>query len=218
MKIITPKNLIGVFALAIMLLGARTTFAYVPGVWDPQPRVQTYEPGFIVVPMPADQTPNTQVAQSQDYYSNNNSYNNQYQYQNQNYQNQYQSGNQNYQNQNQRQNQYVNTNTTTSRNTNRNTNSNYSNNSTYSNTPNNSTNYSNQDQYGTSNSSTNSLYPASTQQDSSGSDLTALSIQGNGGFLPSSFWQWLAVVFLILVIIIIFRSFKKQDPHHAPAH
>jgi disulfide bond formation protein DsbB len=57
----------------------------------------------------------------------------------------------------------------------------------------------------------------------SGSDsgLTALSFRGSGGFLPSSFWQWLLVIFLILIIVIIARFIARShrdDVHGSPAH
>jgi len=49
--------------------------------------------------------------------------------------------------------------------------------------------------------------------------LTALSLNGSGGFMPSSVWQWLIVIFLILVIIIIARILgRKPDHHDAHAH
>jgi hypothetical protein len=49
----------------------------------------------------------------------------------------------------------------------------------------------------------------------------ALSMNGSGGFMPSSIWQWILVVILILTIIIIGRMFvHKPDPaeHDAHAH
>lgn len=54
-------------------------------------------------------------------------------------------------------------------------------------------------------------------------DLTALSLAGSGGFMPSSVWQWILVIFLILIIIILARQFSKKktshaDPHTAHAH
>lgn len=46
-----------------------------------------------------------------------------------------------------------------------------------------------------------------------GNGITALSLKGSGGFLPSSVWQWIIVFFLILIIIIIARMFvHKQTP------
>jgi hypothetical protein len=56
----------------------------------------------------------------------------------------------------------------------------------------------------------------------SSNNLTALSLNGSGGFMPSSIWQWLLVIFLILVIIIIARILGKKpatnSPHSTPAH
>ncbi len=63
-----------------------------------------------------------------------------------------------------------------------------------------------------------SLYP--NGNDNTNSDLTALSLNGSGGFMPSSIWQWLLVVLLILAIIIIARMIgRKSNSHNAhPAH
>lgn len=47
----------------------------------------------------------------------------------------------------------------------------------------------------------------------------ALSVKGDGGFMPSSIWQWILVVILILAIIIIARMFvHKPDPADHDAH
>jgi ATP-dependent Zn protease len=54
MNMKTIKNLITATALSIIILGANSVNAYVPGVWDPQPRVVTNETGFTKVPMPID--------------------------------------------------------------------------------------------------------------------------------------------------------------------
>jgi len=51
--------------------------------------------------------------------------------------------------------------------------------------------------------------------------LTALSFRGDGGFLPSSFWQWLLVIVLILAIVIIVRLINRssyKEVHSIPAH
>ena len=53
--------------------------------------------------------------------------------------------------------------------------------------------------------------------------LTALSLKGSGSFMPSSIWQWMLVILLILAIIILARTLTKKpahhgDPHAAPAH
>ena len=50
----TSKNLILLGALAVFLASSSAALAYVPGVWDPQPRVVTNEAGFTIVPMPKD--------------------------------------------------------------------------------------------------------------------------------------------------------------------
>jgi hypothetical protein len=57
-----------------------------------------------------------------------------------------------------------------------------------------------------------------------GNGITALSLQGSGGFMPSSIWQWMLVIVLILIIIIISRilmkkpSIEEQEAHIAHAH
>ena len=54
--------------------------------------------------------------------------------------------------------------------------------------------------------------------------IPALSLRGSGGFMPSSIWQWILVIFLILAIIVLARMFVKKpspsdhDVHVAPAH
>lgn len=58
--------------------------------------------------------------------------------------------------------------------------------------------------------------------DTAGNNLTALSLNGSGGFMPSSVWQWLLVIALILIIIIIARILGRKpaanSPHGVPAH
>lgn len=53
-----------------------------------------------------------------------------------------------------------------------------------------------------------------------GNGITALSLRGSGSFMPSSIWQWIVVVILILAIIVVARMFvHKPDPaDHAHAH
>ncbi len=65
-----------------------------------------------------------------------------------------------------------------------------------------------------------SLYPSANNTDSTNNGLTALSLNGSGGFMPSSIWQWLLVILLILVIIIIARMISKKSSHHEvhPTH
>ncbi len=45
------------------------------------------------------------------------------------------------------------------------------------------------------------------------SDLAALSLNGSGGFMPSSIWQWFLVILLILGIIIITRMIGRSEHH-----
>ncbi len=57
-----------------------------------------------------------------------------------------------------------------------------------------------------------------------GNGITALSLKGSGSFMPSSIWQWILTVILILIIIIIARMFVTKpnpadhDSHVAHAH
>lgn len=57
-----------------------------------------------------------------------------------------------------------------------------------------------------------------------GSRITALTWKGSGGFMPSSLWQWIVVVILILAIIIISRliihkrSLVVQEVHPSHIH
>lgn len=53
--------------------------------------------------------------------------------------------------------------------------------------------------------------------------VTALSLRGSGSFMPSSIWQWLLVVILILAIIVVarmiyHRRMVAQEIQHGPAH
>lgn len=54
--------------------------------------------------------------------------------------------------------------------------------------------------------------------------ITALSLRGSGSFMPSSVWQWILVIVLILAIIIISRilikkpTLEMQESHVAHAH
>ncbi len=62
-----------------------------------------------------------------------------------------------------------------------------------------------------------------TVRDNSGSDLTALSINGSGSFLPSSVFQWvmffLLVLAIVIVIRIIIRKTAANNSHHeVPVH
>jgi hypothetical protein len=52
-----------------------------------------------------------------------------------------------------------------------------------------------------------------------GNGITALSLRGSGGFMPTTIWGWILVVILILVIIIIARMFvHKPSPADHDAH
>ncbi len=44
-------------------------------------------------------------------------------------------------------------------------------------------------------------------------ELTALSLAGSGGFMPSSIWQWFLVILLILAIIILARILSRPSHH-----
>lgn len=53
-------------------------------------------------------------------------------------------------------------------------------------------------------------------------DLTALSMKGSGSFMPSSVFQWIMLVLLILAIIVIARMIArrsaKNNPHTVATH
>jgi hypothetical protein len=51
-----------------------------------------------------------------------------------------------------------------------------------------------------------------------GSQITALSLKGSGGFMPSSIWQWILVVLLILAIIVIARMIKHRSEVKEETH
>lgn len=53
-------------------------------------------------------------------------------------------------------------------------------------------------------------YGYDTNNSNQGSNITALSWRGSGGFMPSSIWQWVVVVILILAIIIISRMIMHR--------
>jgi hypothetical protein len=53
--------------------------------------------------------------------------------------------------------------------------------------------------------------------------VTALTVNGSGSFMPSSVFQWIMLVLLILAIVIVARMLAKKsvnnnDPHSVPAH
>lgn len=51
----STKNLITLLALTFLIGGANMASAYVPGVWEPQPHINAYEPAFTKIPMPYDE-------------------------------------------------------------------------------------------------------------------------------------------------------------------
>lgn len=166
------KNLIALGALALFVISSHTALAYVPGVWDPTPHVQTNEPGFTKVASTYDAptTTQTQVVYKPVYIT--------------------------------QPAQPAKKTVTTTQNTTvtrANTNTNFNNNGFV-----NDANYQNQNGFNAT-----GMYPAST-----GNNLTALSLQGSGSFMPSSIWQWIIVIFLILAIIIIARMLTSKPAHH----
>jgi hypothetical protein len=63
--------------------------------------------------------------------------------------------------------------------------------------------------------------PVVTSGEAQENNLTALSVRGSGGFMPSSIWQWFLVILLILAIVIIARAMSHSghhDAHGAHAH
>lgn len=175
MKNKSIKNLIAVGALALFAMSSQIALAYVPGVWDPTPRVGGNEPAFTKVASTYDApvVTQTQVVYKPVYIT-----------------------------QPATPTKTVAT-TTTTRNTvvsPRNTNANYNNGYV------NDANYQNQNGFNNQN-----VYP---YDDEGRNNLTALSLQGSGSFMPSSVWQWLIVIFLILVVIIIARMITRKPEHH----
>lgn len=157
MNIKVIKNSIMFLTIVFSLcLTTGQALAYVPGVWDPQSRIQTGEPAFYKVPTTYDepivpQTSSTTVV--------------------------------------------TNKNVTTTK--------------TVNNTIKKNTTISN-----TSNITT----PADERQlppvvNTDNNGLTALSLEGSGGFMPSSIWQWFLVILLILAIIIIARMLARKHEH-----
>lgn len=174
MKNTTIKNFIALGTLAVILMSSHSALAYVPGVWDPQPRTTVMEPAFTKVPTTYDapvtpQVTTPVVAQPTKTVAQNT------------------------------------TKPTASTNTNkavavRNTN-----------TANQGTVYGPTTNTGAMDQS---VYPYGNTNVSNGSELTALSLNGSGSFMPSSVWQWFIVIFLILVIVIISRMLTRGPEHH----
>lgn len=60
-------------------------------------------------------------------------------------------------------------------------------------------------------------YNAQGAQVVDGNGVTALTVAGSGGFMPSSVFQWFLVILLILAIIIVARMISKSfSKSHAP--
>ncbi len=70
--------------------------------------------------------------------------------------------------------------------------------------------------------SNNEAFTSTNSGQSFNNGLTALSFRGSGSFLPSSFWQWLLVIVLILFIVILIRLINKYNlrnrNHSTPIH
>jgi hypothetical protein len=71
--------------------------------------------------------------------------------------------------------------------------------------------------------STGQVAGSQAVRDNSGSDLTALSINGSGSFLPSSVYQWvmfflLALAIVIVIRIIIRKTAANNSHHEVPVH
>jgi len=70
----------------------------------------------------------------------------------------------------------------------------------------------------------NDLGASAYNSGQSSNGITALSLKGSGSFMPSSIWQWIMVIILILAIIVIARMFVRKpspadhDIHIAHAH
>ncbi len=174
MKNITKKGILFI-AVALFSVNSTNAFAYVPGVWDPQPRVITNETGFYKVPMPVDAplVPQTNTTT--------NTINNQ---------------------------RVVTTNqsnTTTS--------------TVRTATPTrvvNNTSVTNRSNAITTPADVRQLPAVVTiDQGNTTNDLAALSLAGSGGFMPSSVWQWLFVILLILAVIILFRMLTRANHHES---
>ncbi len=187
MNINTTKNSIAFLAIAF-LFSAGSALAYVPGVWDPQPRVNMNEPAFTKVPTTYDAPVVPQTVAMNNYNVNTNNGNS-----------------------NSNINPNANTNTsntnTTSSTVTKNTTSSTNKVTTAARVRN--TNTSNDNGYVASDFNNSQLKPVVT----TGNGLTALSVAGSGGFMPSSVFQWFLIILLILGIIIIARMLTRSDHH-----
>ena len=180
MNINTTKNLIAFLAIAF-LVSSSSALAYVPGVWDPQPRVNANEPAFTKVPSTYDApvVPQTVAMNNYNFNTNNGSSNSNV--------------------------TPNNTNTTTS--------------TVTKNTTTNTTKVATAARVRNTNVSTDNGYVASDFNNqlkpvvTTGNGLTALSVAGSGGFMPSSVFQWFLIILLILAIIIVARMLTRTDHH-----
>ena len=153
----TIKISIAFLAVAFLLASAHSALAYVPGVWDYQPRIPNNEPAFYKVPMTYDEPlvlSSTTVVNNQ--------------------------------------------NTTTTKKVA----------TTKTSTTTKDTTVRDSDT-----NAARELKPVVTTDEFNNNGLTALSLQGSGSFMPSSIWQRLVVIFLILVIIIIARMLGRSRTH-----
>jgi ATP-dependent Zn protease len=204
------KNLIAVIATVLVLGSAMPTLAYVPGVWEPQPRFSTGESWSTPLPLSGTTTApsqpmNTYGNQTQVIYS---PYQQQYSYQYQQNQYQYPYQPQQYQYQQPPQTIIVyqtepkaKAKTTTSSTTS--TTKSASNTSTSNNTT------------VASNTGSNTNTPANV---SANNNLGASAANSNNdGFMPSSILGWFIVIMLILGIVVLIRYMTKANPEHADA-
>lgn len=183
MNINTTKNSIAFLAIAF-LFSAGSALAYVPGVWDPQPRVNMNEPAFTKVPTTYDAPVVPQTVAMNNYNVNTN-----------------------------------NGNSNSNINPNANTNTNTTTNTVTKNTTTNTNKVTTAARVRNTNVGTDNGYVASDFNSqlkpvvTTGNGLTALSVAGSGGFMPSSVFQWFLIILLILGIIIIARMLTRSDHH-----
>lgn len=185
MKNKSIKKLISLGALVLFVLATQSASAYVPGVWDPQPRRLSNEPAFTTVPI-SNEIKTTSNADTHDHGHNTSNSNTN-----------------------------TTRNTSVSSNTNQPTTRTVaSSNNVRTNTIQTRNVAPTQNTFNVVDSQSGingGIYP---NPNNSENNLTALSLRGSGGFMPSSIWQWLLVVLLILVIIIIARMLGRKPEHH----
>ena len=187
MNIKTIKNFIA-FLVVVAFVGVSSPAqAYVPGVWDPTPRVNMNESAFTIVPSTVNNAPIAYQTPAQPINGTNNSVT----------QVGYFGGS--------------NTNATPANTTTNNTTTNTTTKTVSTTaTPAKVRQTTNTTEYNPSYS--NQLRPVvTTPVDNNG--LTALSVAGSGGFMPSSVFQWILVILFILAIIIIARMLGRTNHH-----